>query len=98
MKFGVGDIVKERGCSDDIYYVIIDTYDFTEEDSNNIDIDYEVMQIFPVDNDDYVTTFHQDSIEMVAKFETRENDSIVNFILRERQVKLNDYSEPMFFN
>jgi hypothetical protein len=96
-EFHIGDIVKVKGFNDKVeYFVVTDTADFTKEGATKPDIECEIGQIFPITRKFELFTLNQDRLEIVARRKTKENTMMIDFIIKERQVKLGEYGEPMF--
>lgn len=95
-KFKIGDIVKVKGYTGVDYFIVTDRADFTKVNATKPDIECEIGQVFPVMRDFETFSMNQDKLELVAGRETNENAMIVNFVIKERQMKLGEYGEPMF--
>lgn len=95
--FGIGDIVKFKGYSDVEYYIVTDIIDFTEEGDENPDIECELGQIFPVENNFSLDLINQDKLELLSKFNTKENDMMIDFLIKERE-KLGIFGKPIYMD
>jgi hypothetical protein len=96
-EFQIGDIVKVKGFNEKVeYFIVTDTADFTQEGATKPDIECEIGQIFPITSKFDLFNLNQDRLELVAGKQTKENAMMIDFIIKERQVKLGEYGEPMF--
>jgi hypothetical protein len=96
-EFQIGDIVKVKGFNEKVeYFIVTDTADFTQEGATKPDIECEIGQIFPITSKFELFNLNQDRLELVAGKKTKENAMMIDFIIKERQVRLGEYGEPMF--
>lgn len=83
-RFGIGDIVKLKLLGDAHYYIITDFIDFSTEDE--LSVDYEIVLIYPIQKNPPIEIIAHDELEIVSKFGSRDYTSLIDFIIRERQI------------
>ena len=83
-RFGIGDIVKLKLLGDAHYYIITDFIDFSTEDK--LSVDYEIVLIYPIQKNPPIEIMAHDELEIVSKFGSRDYTSLIDFIIRERQI------------
>lgn len=83
-RFGIGDIVKLKLLGDAHYYIITDFIDFSTEDK--LSVDYEIVLIYPIQKNPPIEIIAHDELEIVSKFGSRDYTSLIDFIIRERQI------------
>lgn len=83
-RFGIGDIVKLKLLGDAHYYIITDFIDFSTEDK--LSVDYEIVLIYPIQKNPPIEIMAHDELEIVSKFGSRDYISLIDFIIRERQI------------
>lgn len=94
-RYNIGDIVKLKMLEgDNHYYMVTDFVDFSvkgEEElsiydigDKKLDVDYEIVLIYPVEENPQIeNTVHQE-LRRVAQFKSREYDIIIDYMVRER--------------
>ena len=78
--FNLGDIVSMRIIGDEHYYMITDHVDFTSGDGKIVDIDYEVVLLYPTTREPVPENIMHDELEVVAKFNSEEYKEIMEFV------------------
>lgn len=94
----ITDIVKLKG-DDRFLYMVVDIADFTKTSEIGekpvIDIDYEVMQIYPIQKNSSYITFSHNDIEIAHKMGDRNHELTLRFIQKDRE-KLGWFGVPDF--
>ena len=85
-KFNIGDIVKLKLLGDAHYYMITDSIDLTQKGEEEIDVDYDMVIIYPIIENPIIETMIHDELEVVAEFESRDYQLLLDYIMRERQI------------
>lgn len=96
-KFYIKDIVSMKE-NEDVLFMVVDYMDFTESISNGkniIDIDYELMQIYPVQKDSKYATVSQNDLMIKEKRGSRNYELLLGFINKDRE-KNGFYGTPDF--
>jgi hypothetical protein len=88
-EFNIRDIVKLRN-NDDILFMVVDVADFSTVAKNGkelIDIDYEMMQIYPIQKTGKYLTVAQNDIVLHHKSDSRNYQQLLKFIQKDREAK-----------
>lgn len=93
-KFNIGDIVKAKD-NNSILFIVVDMLDFTKATNNISDIDYEMMQIYPVRRISKYATLSEGDIELHLGMEDLNSEMLMRFIAKERR-KMGWLEEPDF--
>lgn len=83
--YGIGDIVKQRNSNRMIYFIITDIS--IEDDERDEYIIYEVMKIYPVEDENDIDFFYQKELETIAFITQKQHKVIMNMVADERNRK-----------
>lgn len=81
-KFNIGDIVKMKE-NENILFIIVDVADFSEK--GVVDIDYEMMQVFPIQRNSKYANVSQADIMIHAETDTKDSEILLRFIQKDRE-------------
>lgn len=82
-RFNVGDIVKSKFLEETHYYIVTDSIDFSANEKD-IDIDYEIVLIYPVFENPKIKNMTHEKLVKVADFKSRDYGILMDYIIRER--------------
>lgn len=82
-RFNVGDIVRLKLLGDAHYYIVTDFIDFSV-DEKDINVDYEIVLIYPVIENPKIENMIHKELVGVASFESKDYRVLMDYIIRER--------------
>ena len=97
MRYNIGDAVKIKGDSKSIF-VITDFEDFTKAsfDGNaEIDVDYELIQVYPVNKVAQYAVVNHEQIDMHWKEYSSGYNTLIKKIIQDGE-RIGIYSQPLF--
>lgn len=85
-KFKIGDLVRFHGVLETAYLMVTDVENFSREVDGRIvlDIDYEIVQLYPITKKFEYAIVMQDSLGLLATPNMKIHKSILNFVRKER--------------
>lgn len=87
-EFNIGDIVRLKD-NDSILFMVVDVADFTEPSKHGekpvIDIDCELMQVYPILKNAKYTTVSQNDIDSHARRESKDSEILLRLIQKDRE-------------
>lgn len=90
-EFNIGDVVKIKTDmhGDDVLFMVVDFADFTEPSKHGekpvIDIDYELMQIYPIMKTSKYMTLSQNDLMLHARKDSRDYELLLKMLQKERE-------------
>lgn len=84
-RFDIGDIVKLKLLGDTHYYIVTDFADFSTE--NELDVDYEIVLIYPIQENPPIENMIHNELKIVSKFDSRDHIALMDYITRERVMR-----------
>jgi hypothetical protein len=88
-EFSIKDMVRLKE-DDKVLFMVVDYADFTQPATNGkpiIDIDYELMQIYPISKNSKYSTVGQNDLEIKEPYGTRNYQLLMSFIQKDREKK-----------
>ncbi len=83
-RFNVGDIVRLKLLGDAHYYMVTDFIDFLAANEKDIDVDYEIVLIYPVLKNPKIENMIHEELVKVADFKSKDYRILMDYIIRER--------------
>jgi hypothetical protein len=86
-EFNIKDIVRMKGDMDTLY-MVVDYADFSQVAKNGReipDIDYDLMQIYPIIEKAKIKTVRQADIEIKDVIGSRNHELVLNFVKKDRE-------------
>jgi hypothetical protein len=82
--FTHGDIVKIKFTKNGLeYFIVTDVYDFSEKQDGS-DLNYEVMQIYPIAIESLMLNVDGSKLELHAKGNEKDGEMVIDFVMKER--------------
>lgn len=82
-RFNVGDIVRLKLLGDAHYYIVTDFIDFSV-DEKDINVNYEIVLIYPVLENPKIENMIHKELVGVANFKSNDYKVLMDYIIRER--------------
>lgn len=98
--FNLGDVVKIKNSKDENEcYMITDIADFSFKlDGKTVkDIEYELMKMYPIDEESKTIHRKQNTLDLVAQLKSSKHKLLLQFILKER-AKIGYFETPDYMN
>lgn len=83
-RFNVGDIVRLKLLGDAHYYMVTDFIDFLAANEKDIDVDYEIVLIYPILKNPKIENMIHEELVKVADFKSKDYRILMDYIIRER--------------
>lgn len=87
-EFNIGDVVRLKD-NDEILFMVVDIADFTEPSKHGekpvVDIDCELMQIYPIMKNSKYMTLSQNDIVIHARKNSRDSEVLMKLIQKDRE-------------
>lgn len=85
-KFNVGDIVSMKMLQgEEHYYMVIGETDLTKKGDKKLDVDYDIVIIYPIENNPVIETMIHDELKLEAEYKSKEYELILQDVARKRE-------------